>query len=349
MVACWRLWITSRNFPVVPIVRGYPVLPVPVDRVFFGLMLASLVVAFRYYRPAVVFFLAGAVFLALGDQNRFQAWFYLYAVLLFLTLFPVDTALAGCRLAVSAVYLWSGIQKFNQAFFDDVVPFFLEPASRVLSPGWIAVLQPLVASAGVVEVLIGLGLWVRPLRRAAIAAAFAVHLTAILLLGPLGRNWNLSVWPWNLTMPIVLLILFAPSKFRRAVPDLKASLPAFACVALFVFLPVLSFVGVWDSSLSFCLYSGNTARVDLFVTPELRGRLPAPIRGYVERDDRGNLLINVMRWAITEIGAPPLAEPRNFRAIARHVARYAPTDHDVRLVVAPAYGRVQEYRQSELR
>ena len=349
MLSSWRLWVTSRQFPLVPIARWYPILPEPWDRVFFGLLLASLVVALRFYKPAVIFFLAGALFLTLGDQNRFQAWFYLYAVMLFLTLFEVRTALAGCRIAISVVYFWSGLQKFNQGFFDDVVPFFIEPARRWLSPGWIALLQPLIASAGVVEFFIGIGLWIRPLRRVAIGAAFLVHLTALLLLGPLGREWNLSVWPWNVTMPLLVLALFAPKKIPHAVPDLKTSTPALACVLLVAFLPTLSYLGVWDSSLSFCLYSGNTARCELFVTRELLDRLPWSVRRWAVRTESGEISINVMRWAVAETGAPLLAEPRNYRALARHIAGYASTDQDVRLVIAPRYGPWKEYRQSELR
>jgi hypothetical protein len=349
MLSSWRLWVTSREFPLVPIARWYPILPEPWDRIFLGLLLASLVVALRFYKPAVTFFLVGALFLALGDQNRFQAWFYLYAVMLFLTLFEVRTALAGCRIAISVVYFWSGLQKFNQGFFDEVVPFFLEPARRWLSPGWIALIRTLIASAGIVELLIGIGLWIRPLRRVAIAAAFLVHLTALLLLGPLGREWNLSVWPWNVTMPLLVLALFAPKRIPPALPDLKTSTPALACVLLLAFLPTLGYFGIWDSSLSFCLYSGNTAKCDLSVTPELRERLPKAVRRWVERTERGELSVNVMRWAIAEIGVPPLAEPRNFRALARYVAGYAATDHDVRLVIAPRYGPWKTYRQTDLR
>jgi hypothetical protein len=349
MLCSWRLWVSVREFPLVPIARWYPVLPEPWDRIFLGMLLASLVVALRFYKPAVTFFLAGAFFLALGDQNRFQAWFYLYAVMLFLTLFEERVALAACRVAVSTVYVWSGLQKFNQRFFDEVVPFFVEPAGRWLSPGWIALLQALIASAGVVELLIGIALWIRPLRRVAIAAAFLVHLTALLLLGPLGREWNLAVWPWNITMPLLVLVLFAPARIPHALPALRISTPALACILLFALLPTLSYFGAWDSSLSFCLYSGNTARADFLVTPALFERLPERMRRWMERTERGELSLNVMRWAVAEIGTPPLAEPRNFRALARYVARYAPTDHDLRLVVAPRYGPSKEYRQSDLR
>jgi hypothetical protein len=81
----------------------------------------------------------------------------------------------------------------------------------------------------------------------------------------------------------------------------------------------------------------------------LRERLPYGVRRWVERTERGDLSVNLLRSAIAETGAPLLTEPRNYRALARYIAGYASTDHDVRLVIAPRYGPSKEYRQSELR
>ena len=38
-----------------------------------------------------------------------------------------------------------------------------------------------------------------------------MHLFILIAIGPLGRNFNVVVWPWNLAMIAFLLILF----FRR--------------------------------------------------------------------------------------------------------------------------------------
>jgi len=76
MLACHRLWMTSRPFPTLPIAPRYPQLSTPWDRVFFALLLLSLVAALKFWRPAVVFFLAGLLFFVLADQNRIQAWLY---------------------------------------------------------------------------------------------------------------------------------------------------------------------------------------------------------------------------------------------------------------------------------
>ena len=348
MLACGRLWV-SRPFPRVPIAEWFPSPGAPWDRILLGALLAALVVAVKFYRPAVLFFLAGVLFLILGDQNRIQPWFYLYAVMLVLTLRPERAGLAGCRIVLSAVYVWSGIQKFNQDFFDSVVPWFVEPARRWLPPELVEPIGWLIGSAGAVELFIGLALWIPPLRRPAAWATVVVHATVLVLLGPLGHGYNLVVWPWNIAMPLLTFVLFWTRKVPHALPDLKTSVPATVIVALFSILPAFSYVGLWDSAMSFCVYSGNTAKLTLFVSPELRDRLPPRIRRFLAITEQGRTTIDVLAWGIAELGVPPLAEPRSFRAVARYVAQYAPTDHDVHLLVAPRFGPIEEYRQSDLR
>jgi len=91
-----------------------------------------------------------------------------------------------------------------------VPAWFVAPATRWHLPtGLIEVMRWTIASAPVVELAIGLALWVPSLRRAAIAAAVVLHLAALLFLGPLGYNYNWVVWPWNLAMIGLVWALFA--------------------------------------------------------------------------------------------------------------------------------------------
>src|SRR6185369_3168615 len=114
------LWLNARAYPVLPIAEGFPVVGHGWDRCVFGVTLLCLVLAFWKYRPGVAGFLLCSLFLVLQDQNRCQPWFYLYWVMLLLTLLPPPAALAGTRLAVSAVYFWAGIYKCNPQFHAEV-------------------------------------------------------------------------------------------------------------------------------------------------------------------------------------------------------------------------------------
>src|SRR5262245_12139748 len=110
MIASLPTWLNARSFPLSPIVPWFPIVPSPWDKVFLGAMLLALVMAAWVYRAAVVGFLVLSLFAFGEDQNRGQPWFYMYWVMLLLTLFPEPTALAACRFAVSVAYIWSGIQ-----------------------------------------------------------------------------------------------------------------------------------------------------------------------------------------------------------------------------------------------
>lgn len=343
MAASYRLWLTSRRFPLVPIADWFPSPAPPLDAILFALLLALVVAAMWYPRGTIPIFLLGAIFLVLADQTRLQPWFYQYVVMIGLLLFPERVALAGCRVALSGVYVWSGIQKLNAAFFNEVVPWFAEPVAKHLPEGAGEALQFAIAASPVLEILIGLAVWSSPLRRFAIAAAFLLHAGVLLVLGPLGHDYNLVVWPWNLTMPLLLAALFPRGSVGRVWATLWRSKPAFVLVLLFALLPVLSFAGRWDSYMSFAVYSGNTARLDLFVSPALARRLPEWLRRFVVPTVVGRPIVDIVAWGVSELGVPPLGEPRSFRAVARFVARYAESPEDIQLVIAPRAGRTETY------
>ena len=338
MLASYRLWLTSRRFPLVPVADWFPSPTPPSDAVLFGLLLALVFAAWWYPRWTIPIFLVGAVYLVLADQTRLQPWFYQYAVMLGLMLFPERVALAGCRVALSAVYIWSGVQKLNATFFDEVVPWFAEPARRWLPEGLFETAEFAIATAPFVEIAIGVAVWLSPLRKFAIVTAFLLHAGVLLLLGPLGRDYNLVVWPWNLTMPLLLLVLFPARVARRTWSTLRESIPAFVIVLLFISLPAFSYVGLWDTSTSFGLYSGNGARSDLLISPALARRLPEWLRSFLVFTEDNRPVVDVLSWSLAEVGVPPLVEPRSFRALGRYVARYAQSPDEIELVIAPRVG-----------
>lgn len=358
VLASWRLWLTTRLFPLVPVAAWFPRLSTPWDAILLGLLLLSLFASIRYYRPATAFFLLGGLFLYGADQNRGQPWFYLYCVLLLLTMLPNGTALAACRIVISAVYVWAAIQKLGPGYQHLVVPYMTEPLARWLPEPGVAAARWCLSAAPAIELFVGVGLWIPRLRRAAIIATAIVHGIALLLLGPMGHNYNLVVWPWNLAMIVFVIVLFPPVRLVETLRTLRHSAIAMIAVALVTLLPVLGYFGWWDSYFSFALYSGNTAAADMIIVPSLVERLPAPMRrfGHPLHADvvaanpalRGLFVFDMQSWAQAELGVPPIPEPRNYRAIGRFVAGFAERSTDVQLVVSPRRGPVQVYRADQL-
>jgi len=297
----------------------------------------------------------------------------LYWVLLLLTLLADSTALAACRVALSVAYIWSGIQKFNGRFFHVVPSWFVAPAERWYLPSvLIEVLRWMVIAAPVIEVGIGVGIWVPGLRKTAIMATVAVHLMALLFLGPLGYNYNWVVWPWNLAMMGLVWSLFgvrneeleiadkkpAPKTSHRPAPLLKKSLaqlmrskPALIALGLYSLLPLLSFFGRWDSYFSFSLYSENAAVANVFISQDFGDRLPQRLRPYVQKfplaydpEHQGPYTFGFQAWGYEELHVPPISELRNFRSVFQFLRSYSREESDLRMIVGPRAGPVIFYQ-----
>ena len=358
MLASLKLWLTARTFPLLPL-GGLPAVPAPWDAVLLGGLLLALLLAVRFHRPSVLCFLLGSLLLYGTDQNRGQPWFYLYWILLLLTLLPEATALAAARFVLSAVYIWAGVQKCGPDFQRLVVPYLMQPVSNWFPPGPASCVQWIISATPAVEIFIGVALWIPRLRLGAIALTIAVHVVALLVLGPLGHKYNAVVWPWNLAMVALVVVLFPPVSFVESWRQLRRSFIGTGIVALVTLLPLLSYSGRWDSYFSFALYSGNTATADLFITPALAERLPPELKPFAHPlhpdvvaanpELNGLWIFDIQSWAQSELGVPPVPEPRSYVSAARYVARFAPGPNDAQLLIQPRGGPPQVYRAADLK
>lgn len=356
MLASWPLWLSARLFPQLPISSSFPGLAAPWDVVAFTIVLGSLIASVWLPRAGTGTFLVGSLFLALADQCRLQPWFYMYWVMLLLTLARGTSALMACRIAISAVYIWGGAQKLTPEFFNLVAPWFVNPASAWLPASAVTALKWGVYSAPFVEVFIGLALWFQRTRKPAIIATIVIHVVAILFLGPLGHQHNWIVWPWNLVMPALVIVLFPRGALENVWSNLRRPFWCFATIALFSLLPILSFFGKWDSYLSFSLYTGRLTKADIFISASLREKLPPQLHEFIvatpapfNEQLQGPYVVLTELWADKILRTPPLPEARNYRNVARYLASFAGDPNDLRMVLIPRVGKPLFYRGSDLR
>ncbi len=211
-----KLWLSERVYPFTPVWSFIKPTAPPSDYIIFFALIALLIAAgIAPRRELWIAIFALLALLALQDQSRWQPWFYQYvAMLLAIALAGrkrPETALNTCCLIVAATYVWSGLAKLNSNFMGDTFPWLLAPfiGAWPASAQWFV--RHLAFVASIVECGAGVGLIFRRFRPAALSCAIAMHVFILITIGPLGRDFNVVVWPWNLAMIAFLLILF----FRR--------------------------------------------------------------------------------------------------------------------------------------
>jgi len=339
-----KLWIASRSYPLAPLFANLPGPGHPLDLVLlaaFALAVAAVALVSRPLAAIAVAFCLGAL-LVCFDQSRLQPWFYQYLLMLgALACFysSADSgrraaALDACRLLLASIYFWSGAGKINAHFASDVLPWVAQAALQAF-PRMLPIFIRWGSAAPFLEAGIGVALLFPRSRPAAIAAAIAMHGLLLLALGPLGRNDNNVVWPWNLLMIAVVMVLFARTDDLPARAILLPGGPAIRLAAAFfaVLVPAMSLAGLWDNYPGWSLYSGNKDEVNYYLTDALFDRLPEEMQDYVHeyRPELGRL--NLYEWSWSELNVPVYPELRVYRRVAKVLCGYATSPGDLRMVV----------------
>ena len=332
-----KLWISShRLFPLTPVWGWLPKPPFPLDYILAAAVLASLAAIAMAQKPApyIKVFLAIVAVLALLDQSRWQPWLLQYAVMFGAFLLPWDehrkegsavgeraAALHACRLFMVCTYFYSGLEKLGYGFVT-VLPDMLSPIFHLMHVDVAGisnrVLFPLAILLALVECACGILLAFPRTRNAAVACLILMHVSILSWLGPWGANWNYVVWPWNMLMIGLLILLFWRNP-AWGLRDMWRSHPyAKAIGYIFGVLPLLTLGGLWDSYLGFSLYSGNIKSGVVTINPNRLTELPLGVRRYAMPDG----VIDIDRWCYTELGVPIYPETRIFVSAGRQVAAW---------------------------
>ncbi|HEY8143328.1 MAG TPA: MauE/DoxX family redox-associated membrane protein [Kofleriaceae bacterium] len=261
IVTTWPLWQVRESPPLLPAV-GLPQMSVGIA------LLATLVLVLRAPRVGVALHVALLLYAFVADQTRLQPQFVSLALLLFGTC-AVPAAGPVARAHLISLWIWSGLNKALSVEFIhrtalllfDNLPF--APSWLRGSFGWLIIVS---------ETTVGLCLLVPPLRRAGVVLAFLVHGMILLVLVP--ERWSLSVWPWNVALPLSAAVLFWP---RAAAPEVAWSPRRARLVLAALLIFPAGFYGGWvDAYLAHHVYSDTGARG--LVCREGEGCSPAPFK-----------------------------------------------------------------------
>jgi hypothetical protein len=345
----YKLWLTSgRLFPHTPVLPFLPQIPYPADLVMLGALIAMLLLAAIGYQARKTMIASCILFaiLMLLDWNRWQPWAYQYFwMLLAMAAIRWDrpdplkerNVLNALRLVISGIYLYSGLQKLNPNFFNDTYPWLLEPLQDVIPDSIHRSLLRIGYAFPAVEIFMGLGLLAHKTRRTAIVLAVIMHTLILIDMSPLGHNYNYVIWPWNIAMIFLVVLLFNEtvplSGYRRSI----RSLLVFIIFLLFWIMPFLSFFNLWDSYLSASLYSGNTSSGVIYLSDKVKEKLPQGIKKHV-RGTEGQHHLTIKYWSMMEMGVPGYPEKRLFKNVRDHLYKYADDPSEITLIYTERAG-----------
>lgn len=320
----WKLWIAERQYPTAPCFSFLNEVPGWVH----WLLLATSVVALaalirKFSKPLLVLLLICEICACLLDQTRWQPWEYqyLFTMFIFLVNYKEQWRIQPVLIFLLAtIYIYSGLHKMSGAFIGMIwKPMILTKFFRLPQT---VIHLPVVHYSGyilpVIEFAAGIFLLIPKTRRIAAKLLIAMHLYLLLLLGPLGININVIIWPWNTLMIVYLYLMVIRNE---PPPSLKPVFYKFnyVVVIFWAIMPAFCFVGLWDNYLSSNLYSGNVPSLIISVKDKAGLEDLAP---YFAKHDAQNLLdsdevIYLQNWAFGELNVPAYPELRTHKIIVR--------------------------------
>lgn len=254
IASTWRMWFPESGtdaFPVIPFFGGLTRVPFAIDHCLSMLLVAALlcdaVMASLMMRTsrlasglcrlnsAWIGIIGSAVALVALDQQRLQPW--TYHLILLTPILAIDwsethinrsdgkwigwSSMTLVVLLTASIYFWSAISKLDVSFarehgrvFVDALVEAVGLSTRFWSPT-ARLVVPL--TLPLIELLIGIGLLFRPIRRRVLFLAVGMHGVLILAVGPWGINQRVGVTLWNLLFMTQNLVL--ASGLKRTATD----------------------------------------------------------------------------------------------------------------------------------
>lgn len=255
-----KLWITTKDFPVIPLFDFIPIPRYPIDYLLAFVFVLLLIFFFIKPKKSIGITIVLLYFyLALVDQNRLQPYFY-QTILIILSVSYLrksrknTTIVLHCLMLIFiATYFFSGIQKINAHFntiwmhafskhFD-----FLPETFRYL----------FTRSVPFIEALIGIFLLFNKTRKLAVVGIIMMHLGIVILLLKFGYGYN--VIPWNLQNILSVILLFWHYQSKYPFDIIMQYFNYKKAVILFLtfVLPTTNLFGYWDHLLSFSFFSAK--------------------------------------------------------------------------------------------
>lgn len=351
----WKLYIsTDRVFEAAPLFSTLAPLPLQAEQILLGLSIGAL--AWLFIRPdkkpALSLLLATVLIGIVYDANRFQPYTLMYLATLVFAVYgnmSLQSRLIALKIMVCGIYFWAGFHKMNVTFISEILPWFISPIYSYSAVGKDALtfidfaMSMFIIITPVYELLIGILLLIPKYRRIATMMAFGMLTVVLLCLGPLGHNWGMVVWPWNLHLFALELTLFwraydEPGWFKFSAINLFGK----ASVVIFALAPAIAMFSNAYVKPGYKLYSGNVVWATISFPPEETfAKTPEMPKSLIK-----DHTLDVATWSVKEIESAPYQTSYVLRKSSSGLCKFLDKPNDAVIRVydpAPFYTRKSEY------
>ena len=353
MVYAPKLWLSTKEFPVIPLFDWLPI-PQGIFDTFFWWLFFGVQIVYIFYNKRFLGWLVVLLYLylALVDQNRLQPYLYQSALtILAIVIFPKKAdarkVLYTVILIFFATYFWSGIQKLNEAFYIQWLGALnkhfscADTASNALIclPNWF--LEGFTYAVPWLEASMGIFLLFNKTRKFGIAFILGMHAIIVFLLFYLGYGYN--VVPWNFQNMICVVVLFyglqtqKPLDFFMAKFDLQRAFLVFMVMVL----PLANnLFGFYDNLLSFHFFTADLHYYNVFIHEDLQNKLPETAQKYIRYED-GKPYIQMNEWAQGDNKVLFYPEERIIQYMETYLRSFADDPNRDDLIKLVDYNRVK--------
>lgn len=379
IAATFRLWTPQTVFPQVPAIELLCNIPKWFDWCF----LASLVIGLCLltFSRSELWMYTGC-YMGMGsliaticlNQHRLQPWAYQLGLFLFVWLTcPSRLQYVLLRWLMISIYFFSALGKLDFEFLHSVGQNMLGAIAKILRLDVDAIPNGtqlvLISMFPLVELSIAIGLAWPKSRFLAGWLAIGLHLSLLVILGPLGLNHRPSVLVWNVQFAVLAFLLFIrtgkqPIATLAVEPMTNSEMPdrfptwlQWSCASLIgivTILPATERFGVWDHWPSWALYAPHSSRVRVEVSGPGLSRLPADLVKLtivtVPSDEEilGWINVPIDRWSLQSLDTPIYPQARFQLGVARQIVRLVDSESHIRVIILGCANRFTGNRSSEV-
>jgi len=325
-----NLWLGSCVYPFTPIFDFLPELPTFINyTLYLSIFIITALIFIKKEPKIYIYSLLGILaFSSLFNISRLQPYNYQF-FFMFLALAGFNwlknekensdqkRLLSVFAIILIGIWFWSGVHKLNYKFFTVGYPWLISVFPEYLKPllGMLGLFSTVVEAGGAICLIF------KKTRKLGIALLSIMHV--FLLLVVILHNNNHSVISWNIAQILFLWLVFWKSDLEINLFKLGSfkadSLKTQNLLykSLFIILPLFSYVGLWNDTLSFKLYSWNYKEGEIIVLArKIPKNLPEEMTANIKRN-----IIPIQTWSYQATNSSPFYSEKVYKSVFKKACK----------------------------